>query len=469
MRFHLLLCILGLGLLACPAEPSDDDDATEIVPPGDDDDDTPLPQCDEDSDCRATAGLEICETDTFQCVQGDRNNSIAEAQVLAWDQADRQHIAPAGDIDFFRINATVGDLPRIRATAEDGGALDTVIRYYDREGTEIAFNDDFERVGGVAPNSILHTGVPATGAVYFSVEDRRSFIGDPADPPEGGEDSAYDVDIARAGFGLGASMQSVLEPNESPGDALVWDLAEYRTNYNLGGNLEFAGDSDFLAIDVAPGEVLRLYGFPFGGTAGLTRVTVWMPDGVTPIRTFDGLAWDTDHRLWIPALEDGPYYVEVQDAFGGGGPGHWYWLHGAKNEPIEPFAAEAEPNGEGEPEATGLDPSSGQTESTELWARIGEPGDEDWFSVDAEGGERLTLSLARTEAGAEDTQLSVSLLDPAGDTALGPLTWDGGEDAVFALEELGEAGTWSVVVREAREGQGSGGHYYIATISMLRL
>jgi hypothetical protein len=464
-----LILLLAVGAVGCPA--GDDDDDT-VTPPGDDDDSFTRNDCEEDVDCRFTSGLEICEEGS--CVEGDRNNSLAEAQLLAYDGAANLHIAPAGDVDWFRFNGTAGDLVRIRAMAEDTNVLDTVVRFYDAQGTELAFNDDFDRVGGIAPDAWLFTGVGATGPWYFSVEDVRSWVGDPSDPPEGGEDFAYDVDIVRAGAGAGAAMEVAAGEIDGPGDAYAWEIPEYRINYNLGGFLESAGDHDWLEIPVVRGAILRLYGFPNSGSAGVTRLRVYLPDGLTPITTIDGPGWSDDRRLWIPVLEDGSYFVEVSDAGGGGGYDHWYWLHGARNEPPEledppgpPIDVETEPNDGASPEDSGLHLTGPGSDSTQRWARINPPGDEDWYAVEAEAGDRLTVSCARTEAAGEATRLHIELRDPAGDVrAAGD--WAGEEEAVLALQALDAAGTWHVVVTEQDPGAGSGGRYYGLTLAALR-
>lgn len=467
---YLLLAALLLG---CPSEDVGDDDDTVVTPPDDDDDDSySALSCDEDTECRFLSGLEICSEERV-CVEGDRNNSLEEAQLLEYDGTANLVIAPAGDVDWFRFNGTAGDLVRIRAIAEDNNRLDTVLRFWDAEGTEVAFNDDFDRVGTVPPDAWLLTGVQSTGAWYVSVEDRRSWVGDPADPPEGGEEYGYEVDLVRAGAGDGSSLEVAAGDLDSAADAQVWPVPEYRISYNLGGFLEAPGDSDWLEIPVVRGEILRLYGFPNNGTAGVTRVTAYMPDGLTPIASVDGPGWTDDRRLWIPVLEDGSYYVEVSDVAGGGGFDHWYWLHAAQNEPPEledpprdPLPVETEPNDDASPEDTGIDPAAGIA-TFEAWARINPPGDADWYAIDALAGDRVSALFARTEGAGESTSLTVELRNPAGDVTQTE-AWDGEEDGVLSLVEVDADGTWHVVVTEQDPDAGDGGRYYHVSLSVLR-
>ena len=472
MNRVLLLLLLALSA-GCPSSPDGDDDDATVLPPDDDDDG---PGCEVDAECRFTSGLEICEAGA--CVQGDRNNSLQEAQLLEYDGTTNLIIAPAGDVDWFRFNGTAGDLVRIATEAEDGNQLDTVIRFFDAQGTEIAFNDDFERLtgtNGIPPDSWLFTGVASTGAWYFTVEDARGWIGDPSDPPVGGEDSGYDVQLLRAGVGEGATLEAVAGERDAPDEAYLWEVPAYRISYNIGGFLESDGDTDWIEIPVLRGEVLRLYGFPNSGSAGVTRVRAYMPDGLTPITSIDGPGWTDDRRLWIPVLEDGSYFLEVGDSAGGGGFDHWFWLHGAQNEPPEledpPLAAlvvETEPNDAASPEDADLDLSTAGSDSYQAWARINPPGDEDWYTFDAEAGDRLSVTFQRTEAAGESTRLRARLLDPAGDEAA-TATWQGQEEAVFSLFELDASGAWQVVVTEQSADEGDGGRYYGITLAALRL
>jgi len=452
----LLLPLLILAPLAgCPE--ADDDDS--IAPPDDDDDGD---SCLVDTDCsRYDDGLEICDDDTSVCVQGDRNNALAESQLLQYDSTAALYIAPAGDVDFFRFNGTEGDLLLISANAEDPDELDTVITYLDAQGNQIGFNDDFERVGSIPPNSRLYVGVPSTGTFYISVQDKRSWANDPNDPPEGGTDFDYSITLARAGGG--SNVPVVTEPNDAPGEALDWGVEKYSVNYTLGGVLNGPGDEDYLRIPVVTGEVLRLYGFPNTGTAARPAVTVLMPDQITPIRRYTGLAWTAESRAFVPVLEDGFYYLRIEDDNGTGGFDHWYYLHGAKNAPADGFAAEAEPNGAEEPMDLGF--AAGATSTATMWGRINAPGDEDHFAFDANSGNRVTVFFEDSGHG-ETTNPVVALVDANGDTLVSA-PWGGDPEVpALQLETLDSTGTWRIVVTEADPTVGDGGKYYVATINV---
>jgi hypothetical protein len=504
--------LVSLAVLGCPpADDVGDDDDDIIAPPGSD-------NCTVDTDCSFQSGLEICG-DQGLCVQGDRNNSMEEAQLLEDGDTTELYIAPAGDVDWFRFNGNQGDLIYIAASAEDTDNLDCLVTYYDSGGNEIGFADDFDRVSGVAPDARFYSGVPATGTAWFSVQDKRSWANDPTDPATGGSGHKYQLFFAELGASAGADLAA--EPNDTVTDASPWEVSKYATNYNLGGGLAPAGDVDWLAVDVIQGEVLRLYGFPGSGSQGTTRLTAYLPDATTEIRSYEGLAWDLEHRAWIPVLETGTYYLEIEDSAGGGGFDHWYFLHAAKNDPADGYPAEVEPNNEsGSAETLDLSPVSGTTVETTLWGRIGAAGDEDYYTITAESGDRLSVTFARTDHG-ETTGVQVRLVNPGAvafqcpvapgddddsaagddddsaagdddDSAAGddddsasaplpacctdgscdspipvPVVWSGGEDSVFPAQEL-SAGTWNLVVSDSDASVGDGGRYYQMTVSQER-
>jgi len=498
LQLFLAPLLVGLAVLVplgCPPveDPGDDDDDI-IAPPGSD-------ACEVDTDCAFQSGLEICGEEGL-CVEGDRNNAREEAQLVEDGDITELYIAPAGDVDWFRFNGSQGDLIYIAASAEDTDNLDCLVTYYDSDGNEIGFGDDFERVNGVAPDARFYSGVPANGTAWFSVQDKRGWANDPTDPPTGGSGHQYQVFFARVGGSAGALLAA--EPNDTSTDATPWEVSEYATNYNLGGGLAPSGDVDWLAVDVVQGEVLRLYGFPGSGSQGTTRVTAYLSDGATAIRSYEGLTWELEHRAWIPVLETGTYYLEVQDSAGGGGFDYWYFLHAAKNDLADGYPAEVEPNdASASAGALGLSPGAGSSDSTTLWGRIGEAGDEDYFSLTAAAGDRLSVTFARTAHG-EVTEVQARLVNPdavaaecpvlagddddsagddddsaapalpacctdgsCGSPVPEPVLWDGGEGSVFPAQEL-SAGTWHLVVSDADATAGGGGRYYEMTVTQER-
>lgn len=457
----LLTLALGLGLWGCGDEAEDDDDAP-VAPPGGGE---PEAVCDEDLDCDYESGLEICD-ELGQCVEGDRNNFPDEAQLIEYGDTVQLHIAPADDVDWFRFYGTVGDLFLVTADAEDSESLDTVIVYYDGNGDEIGYNDNYSRVPSVEPNSRFYSAVPSTDLYYFSLEDRRSWANDPSVVvPGSGDDRQYTLSFSQ--LGSESNPMHVGEPNDQLEDAVVWGVDEYAVNYTAGGTLAPSKDRDWISVPVISSEVLRLYGFPNSGSAGTTRVNVYLEDGESLIQTYDGMNWETETRAWIPVLETGFYVLEVLDAGDSGGFDHWYFLHAAKNNPADMPAVEVEPNETTETAmALGLSFSSGESVAqATYWGRIGSAGDQDRYSLEAESGDVLDVSFASTLHG-ETTAPQVHLINPGGEAG-DLLPWDAAAESPVVSQEL-SSGTWQVVVSDVDEQASAANRYYEVTITLTR-
>ena len=457
-----LSLVIGLtGFWGCEAS-DEEDEESPVAPPGGSDVEA---VCDVDRDCDYESGLEVCD-EYGQCVEGDRNNSRHEAQLIEYGDSVELYIAPADDVDWFRFYGTAGDLFLLTADAVDADFLDTVVVYYDENGDEIGYNDNYSRVTSVEPNSRFNSAVPSTNLFYFSLEDRRSWANDPsALVPGSGGDRQYGLSLSQ--LGSDSNPLHIAEPNDEASEAVFWGVDEYAVNYTVGGTLAPSKDRDWISVPVTSSEVLRLYGFPNSGSAGTTRVTVYMEDGETPIQTYEGLTWETEDRAWVPVLETGSYFLEVVDAGDSGGFDHWYFLHAAKNAPDDGPAVEVEPNDSAET-ATSLSLSfaSGETvyQST-WWGRIGVAGDQDSYAVEAEAGDVLEVSFVATLHG-ENTAPQVQLVNPEGEAG-DPVAWDESVDAPVVTEELTD-GTWQVVISESDEEAGAANAYYEVTFAVTR-
>ena len=91
-----------LGLWGCDADKSipviEDTGTTIVVDEG----------CSTDNDC--AQGL-ICEN--TECIDGDRNNALEEAESLLWEASKSGIINPAGDVDYYTFNAEGGEYIRV--------------------------------------------------------------------------------------------------------------------------------------------------------------------------------------------------------------------------------------------------------------------------------------------------------------------------------------------------------------------
>lgn len=452
----LLLALFLLAIqTACsggPPSPGGDDDDT-VAPPDDDDD----AQCSGDYDCAFASGLEIC-SDSGQCVEGDRNNSIAEAQLMEMNSSSSLPLAPAGDVDWFSFYGTPGDLVLLSSNADDTDLLDTFLVFADADGTVVAYNDDFDRVSSIAPDSRLYTGVASQGLWYFAVQDRRTWVNDPSDPPSGGPDYGYTVSLNSAEPDNYITVST--SGDDSAATAVTWDVVETYVNYSAGGMLEPELDEDWFSVAVSPGEVLRLYGFPNSGSLGSIEVEVYLADGVTLVDRWFDLTWETSNRAFVPVLEEGPYYLRVREADGLGGFDYWYYLHAAKNPAKEGAPPEVEPND---------DESGSQALAVgahSFWARVYPADDVDVYSLTAEAGDLVTVTLARLSDD-DPTAVVVELTDATGASA-GSASWAGEEDPVFSAVSL-DSGTYHLTVSPQDPAEViSANHYYQLDVTFTR-
>jgi len=426
-----LVAVTGIGCSDNPPSPDDDDDDT-VAPPDDDDDDAV--SCNGDYDCDFTSGLEICSTEG-QCIEGDRNNTIEEAQLLEMNASVSLPLAPAGDVDWFSFFGSPGDLVLIASSADNTDLLDTFLVFADSEGNVIGYNDDFDRVSSIAPDSRLYTGVASQGLWYFSVQDRRTWVNDPSDPPGGGPEHTYTATINSADPDNYITLAE--GQDDSPEDAVVWDIAEPYVNYTSAGGLEPVEDEDWFSVPVSAGEVLRLYGFPNSGSLGSVKVEVFLPDGVTSLGHWVDMTWSTASRAWIPVLEDGDYYLRVTEEAGLGGFEYWYFLHGAKNPAKEGSPPEVEPNDSVE-DATLL--ALGEQA---FWARTYPASDVDSYRLEAEEGDAVSVSFSvlREE---DETALDYQITNPTGEVVMSG-AWTGGEEKVAQSVTL-SAGTHHLTI-----------------------
>jgi len=445
----ILIFVLGLVLAACPVGPpnpgGDDDDV--VAPPDDDDDDGVA--CEGDYDCEFASGLEIC-SDSGQCIEGDRNNGIAEAQLMEMNSSVSLPLAPADDVDWFSFYGNPGDLVLLSSNADDTDLLDTFLVFADAAGNIIAYNDDFDRVSSIAPDSRLYTGVSTQGLWYFAVQDRRTWVNDPSDPPGGGPDHGYTVTLTSAEPDNYVTIST--DDDDGWDGAVVWAVTDPYTNYTAGGMLEPALDEDWFSVAVEPGEVLRLYGFPNGGSLGSIEVAVYLSDGVTLVDRWVDLTWETANRARVPVLEDGPYYLRVSEAAGLGGFDYWYYLHAAKNPAKEGAPPETEPNNsEAEAQALGVGEHS-------FWARLFPSDDSDVYSLEAEAGDLTTVTLARV--GDDDpTAVQIELTDASG-ASVGSASWAGEEDPVFTATSLAAGTHHLTITPQDASAISSANHYY---------
>jgi Bacterial pre-peptidase C-terminal domain len=302
----------------------------------------------------ATAALLMINPALAQDQAGDSSTSAR----LSIGEAIEGEITPAGDADWFRLRVEQGQLYALSldgVAGEDGTSIDPTLTITDRDGNQLAFNDDHEGSLNAALNYI---------------------------PSEDG-----DVFVNASGFGEAAVGRYRLNVSAKPlPDDDVANGESTRARVTLGqiasGNIEYEGDVDWYRLSARTGQ---RYAISLNATEGETGL------GDPVVRVIDGdgveLGQNDDHeglnsRYDFVPRENGVVFIEAAGL--GGSHTGTYTLN---------VAAERLPN----------DNSSGDTRTRGRIA-LGETvnsdvayeGDGDWYRVRLSEGEsyRFTLSSA---------------------------------------------------------------------------
>lgn len=315
-----------MSLLSACATPDDDDEGGSTddgssfggTTGADGTDDGP---CQQDADCPSGT---ICEDDS--CMDGDRNNSLEEAEALLFDESASGTINPVGDVDYFTLVSPGSEFLRLATVLEEdvidyGG--DTALVLRDPSGRVVAAVDDYpteSRVSGA--DSVIYAWLDEPGTYTVSVHDNGDYFEDPDDPADGFR--AYEYSLSVSEWTRGTSDPDALE---SP--SVVFTMENQRSWVSTGVVLEADGDSDFLRIDVA--SALTDSHLVLDGNRDLTGSNL-----VPRFRVFDEtgtLILDKNDvgpsgKALVPFIEGGTdYVVEVSDAAGAGSSAHWTFAH----------------------------------------------------------------------------------------------------------------------------------------------
>lgn len=206
-----------------------------------------------------------------------------------------------GDFDYYSLTSAAGDT----ITAETGdltGGLDTLVRLYAADGTQVAFDDD----GAVEfLASKLQFKVPATGTYFLAVGAYGNLQASPNDPASGDgvtSEGTYDLSITSA-----QSDEDFFSVNLKKGDVLgasVKGSPSYITVYDTDPREVHGSNQDATAI-YPPTSPL-----PGGGNAQTDYVATeagWHFIGVT---TGSG-AYDITVEAFRPTLDGGAPPVQT--------------------------------------------------------------------------------------------------------------------------------------------------------------
>ncbi len=303
--------ILGLSLFVAGCGPRVEDTAPEV---GGDDTDVDTEACTDDEEC---GDGEICDADA--CVDGDRNNSVEDATALLWgtDFTAEGVINPAGDVDWYAVEAEGGEFFRaavVTAEAEEG--LDSVLSIYTSAGKRLAWEDEHPGGGISGLDSVVYAYFPEAGTYYLAVEDNGTFYEE--EEPVGGPDETYTLTILDLGGGGS-------EPDSAQDAGIAYTGMSTSTWYSIPVLIEEDGDVDYASIELpeAGTPAFFLAGIHNEESELSPALTVYNEAGDV-VNQFDGPTAAAPARLPEPAGTR--YVVAVGDAAGGFGADYWGWM-----------------------------------------------------------------------------------------------------------------------------------------------
>ena len=383
MRCLPLVTVLPLWMIVfasagCTSKDQSTADPVDTEYDPGDSDDTDSGECQSDDDC---SNWQICEDGV--CVDGDRNNSVDEAESLLWEDPVTGYINPAEDVDYYTFTAEGGEYIRASTTTEEEEEdskveWDTVLVIRDTSGKILAYSDDYptgSTVGGY--DSIVYAYIAEAGEYTISVEDVGSWDG-----AEGYGSSSYSYELFLEEWSTHTDEN---DSAESPSYEFAPDSDN--TWYAIGVHLEEAGDTDYIKLTYPWDNAgLVIDGIEdLGGSDANPLVRIYDEDGnLLSEKEETG----PEGPVFYPAMTAGNYLIEVTDADGNGGDDIWTFLFVYLHSEDSAYDSEAENNDDptfaNEIELTDLENSSGNKFSRGYkQGFVDTSDDEDWLSFEA--------------------------------------------------------------------------------------
>lgn len=358
--------LLTLPLIAaCKGSSTDDSDGPIVVEP----------DCEDDGGCEV---WQICEAQ--ECVVGDRNNSVAEAIPILWEQSAGGILQNESDADYFTFNAEGGEFIRVTTThvPEAIEAMDTVVSLYTPSG-QLHHREDNHAVGRVNTyDTVLYAYIPTAGAWTLVVEDVNA---------AGDFDHAYEIALSETG-------SHTREADSFDDPSMQLDVTGANTIWAIGVALEEVGDADWIELDLPYDDCpIYIQGSSYtNGTDAVATAELYTADGQILLRK-EGVGSDGYGAYF--EVDGGSALLSVSDSLGGGGENYWTFVYVQVDERGYSWPQESEPNDQIST-ANGLDTEWETNEwgnygAALVWGTFDIIGDEDWFYVDVDEGYYLTV------------------------------------------------------------------------------
>ena len=374
--------------------------------------------------------------------QGTGDTAADPIPLIAGEQVVGQ-VQNASDIEWFQVQLDAGQTYTfdVQGQATNAGTLgDPLAILMDAELNEVARDDD----GGVGLDSSLTFTPQTTGGYLLSVSSFGSESGD------------FLLTFSNGAAATAAEVAAAPTDDFEDTPATSGQLALGSNSY---GELETAGDGDWFAIYLQPGQqiLIDLEGAPTNqGTLSDPLVAVYDANGVQLDRNDDG-GEGLNSQLAFTAPEAGTYYVGA-GAFGSA-TGSYRLSAAAQGDIADaaPAQAPATPTADDHPASTAT--GGRLTVGGSVTGNLEGDGDEDWFAIDLSQGQRVIFDLEGNPTGQgtlSDPYLTI--YDAAGNEI--DRNDDGGDGLNSQLDFTApSAGTYYV---EARGFAGNSGTYRLS-------
>ncbi len=239
-------------------------------------------------------------------IEQESNGSVASADSIASGERVRGSLSPASDVDYYRFDASAGDLVFATTMTRAFGSVDgeTRLALLGTDGLT-AIEVDYENGSfGASSSSIAGAEVPVDGTYFLEV----------SHPLSEGQLPVYDVYLQLRSSVPASEMEpngpSFVMANPLSGGYVsgVYDLEDERDLFAMQLN---AGDTVFLSLDLDPerdgaGFNARLGFGPLGGLEENTIFSVNDPgESESPMPTIPSEAYE------ITVLRNGTYHASV--------------------------------------------------------------------------------------------------------------------------------------------------------------
>ncbi len=307
-----------------------------------------------------------------------------------------------GDFDWYRLSVRQGQRYTITMNGADGGVTDPLLRVLDRDGNELAYNDDSE----TSLNSSLQYIPRDNGEVFVEA---RAY----ADAYAG----RYTLNVAAERMPTDA-----ISANRNTRGRIAIGAA-------VDGSLDFASDTDWYRVRLTQGQSYR-FALTGGGDDGVSDPLINLYDrNGQVLGTDDDGGGGLNSYLEFTAPATGDYFVEAR-GFGDDATGRYHLTAQAGDIPAD-ASTDATLSAEGDYRQGVLSPA----------------GDRDWYRIDLGDEQIVRVDLVNPETqdglgdpylvvrGADGAELAVD--DDGGDALNAQLEFQAPAAGVYFIEARG--------------------------------